>query len=139
MYAAAQCGSCHRFHGRGGATGPDLTNVAGRFSLRDLSEALVVPSQVVSDQYRASLIVTTGGKVVTGRIVNNQDGDLTVITDPFDANKVVRMARAEIDEVRPSPTSLMPVGLLDKLNQDEVLDLIAYLLSRGNPSDLLFR
>lgn len=139
MYAAAQCGSCHRFHGRGGATGPDLTNVAGRFSLRDLSEALVVPSKAVSDQYRASLIVTTSGKVVTGRIVSNQDGELTVITDPFDANKVVRMARDEIDEVRPSPTSLMPVGLLDKLNHDEVLDLIAYLLSRGNPSDPLFR
>ena len=84
-------------------------------------------------------VVRFGGKVVTGRIVSNQDGNLTVITDPFDANKVVRMARGEIDEVRPSPTSLMPVGLLDKLNQDEVLDLIAYLLSRGNPSDLLFR
>ena len=139
MYAAAQCASCHRFDGSGGATGPDLSNVAGRFSLRDLSEALVVPSKVVSDQYRASRVVTTAGKVITGRVVGKQDGELTVITDPFDANQIVRIALADVEEIRPDATSLMPVGLLDKLNREEVLDLIAFLLSRGNPDDPLFR
>ena len=139
MYAAAQCASCHRFDGSGGATGPDLSNVAGRFSLRDLSEALVVPSKVVSDQYRASRVVTTAGKVITGRVVGKQDGELTVITDPFDANQIVRIALADVDAIRPDTTSLMPAGLLDKLNREEVLDLIAFLLSRGNPDDPLFR
>jgi hypothetical protein len=32
----------------------------------------------------------------------------------------------------------MPEKLLDVLNQDELLDLLAYLLSRGNPEDLMF-
>ena len=34
MFAATRCIVCHRFDGEGGATGPDLTNVAGRFSPR---------------------------------------------------------------------------------------------------------
>ena len=107
--------------------------------MRDLSEALVVPSKVVSDQYRASRVVTTAGKVITGRVVGKQDGELTVITGPFDANQIVRIALADVEEIRPDATSLMPVGLLDKLNREEVLDLIAFLLSRGNPDDPLFR
>ncbi len=45
MFAASRCVICHRLDGHGGATGPDLTSVAGRFSLKDLAEALVHPSQ----------------------------------------------------------------------------------------------
>jgi len=53
MYAAARCIVCHRFNDEGGATGPDLTQVAGRFSLKDLSESIVEPSKVIADQYPA--------------------------------------------------------------------------------------
>ena len=35
--------------------------------------------------------------------------------------------------------SMMPKDLLKTLNEDEVRDLLAYLLSRGNPSDAMFR
>jgi putative heme-binding domain-containing protein len=139
MFAAAQCASCHRFDGDGGATGPDLSNVAGRFSIKDLSEALVVPNKVISDQYRGSVILTNSGTLIVGRVVNEQDGVLTVVTDPFDATKVLKIKKDDIDELRPSPTSLMPENLLDKLNRDEVLDLIAYMLSRGNPNDRIFQ
>ncbi|MCO6457875.1 MAG: c-type cytochrome [Pirellulaceae bacterium] len=138
MFAAAKCVACHRFDGEGGATGPDLSNVAGRFSLRDLSEALVEPDKVISDQYRATILVTAGGQVLTGRIVSEQDGMLTVQTDAYDATKIARVAKSDVEDQRPSPTSLMPKGLLNTLNRDELLDLLAYLLSRGNPQDALF-
>lgn len=137
-YLAARCGACHRFDGDGGATGPDLSNVAGRFSFKDLAESLVDPSKVISDQYRASVVVTNAGKVITGRIVNDKQGTLTVLTDPFDANKVATVAGDDVEEVKPSRTSLMPAKLLEKLNRDELLDLLAYLMSRGNPDDLVF-
>ncbi len=137
-YAASRCIVCHRFDGEGGATGPDLSNVAGRFSYRDLSEALIDPSKVVSDQYRASVVVTVAGKVITGRIASEQDGKVTIITDPEDATKVVVLAKGDIDEVTPSKVSLMPKDLMNVLNKDEVLDLLAYLMSRGNPNDRLF-
>ena len=49
-YAAARCIVCHRFAGDGGATGPDLTQLAGRFNIKDLSESILLPSKVISDQ-----------------------------------------------------------------------------------------
>lgn len=137
-YAAARCISCHRYLGEGGSTGPDLSNVAGRFSYRDLLESIIDPSKVVSDQYRASIVTTNGGKVFNGRILNEADGELTILTDPVDATKVVTIAKDDVDKILPSSTSLMPAKLLNQLNRDEVLDLLAYLMSRGNPSDPVF-
>ncbi|MBC8116924.1 MAG: c-type cytochrome, partial [Candidatus Saccharimonas sp.] len=52
MYGAARCIVCHRFGGDGGATGPDLTQLAGRFLLKDMAEAIVDPGKVVSDQFK---------------------------------------------------------------------------------------
>ncbi len=138
-YAAARCVMCHRFGGEGGATGPDLTNVAGRFSFKDLTEALIDPSKVISDQYKASKILTAQGQTITGRVVNEVNGVYTVITDPEDATKVQELSKSEIEEIAPSTVSLMPKDLLKALNKEEVLDLLAYLQSRGNPNDPMFK
>ena len=34
---------------------------------------------------------------------------------------------------------MMPTGLLDTLNEDEVLDLLAFLLSRGDRRNAMFQ
>ena len=139
MFAATRCVLCHRFGGDGGATGPDLTQLAGRFNVEALTEAILEPSKVISDQYRAHLIAMNDGVVHTGRIVSETEKTYTVVTDPEVSTKVVDLVRADIDEMKPSPLSLMPPGLLKPLNEQEVLDLLAYLLSRGNPGDAMFR
>jgi putative heme-binding domain-containing protein len=131
MYAAARCVVCHRYGGDGGATGPDLTQVAGRFSPADLIDAIVRPSQVISDQYKTMVLQTKEGNVYTGRIVNDVGGKITIVTDPEDATKTVTLDRDEIENEKVSKESQMPAELLDKLNEEEVLDLLAYLLSRG--------
>ncbi|MGI9177525.1 MAG: c-type cytochrome [Pirellulales bacterium] len=137
-FAAARCIVCHRFGGDGGATGPDLTQAAGRFQVKDLIEAIVEPSRVVSDQYRASIVQTSDGRVVTGRIVAESPEKIVVVTDPESATACVEIERSAIDEIVSSPTSLMPAGLLDQLNENETLDLIAYVLSRGSKKDPRF-
>ena len=138
-FAAARCIVCHRYGEEGGATGPDLTQVAGRFQLKDLVEAIVHPSKVVSDQYKASIVQTADGKVVSGRIVNESPEAITIVTDPENATKFVTLARADIEEILPATESLMPKGLLDQLNDREVLDLLAYTLSRDRPQDARFK
>jgi putative heme-binding domain-containing protein len=137
-FAATRCVVCHRFGGEGGATGPDLTQAAGRFSYKEIAEAIIDPSKVVSDQYRGAIITTDSGKVYNGRILSETDDSLTILTDPEDSTKIVKVAKSEIEERKASATSLMPKDLLKTLNRDEVLDLLAYLLSRGNPRDPLF-
>ena len=137
-YAAARCVVCHRFGGDGGATGPDLTQAAGRFQVKDLVEAIVEPSRVVSDQYKAMVVQTADGRVVTGRIVSETAERFRIVTDPEDSTKSVEIERSNVEEMNPSPVSLMPAGLLDQLNESETLDLVAYVLSRGDKRDPRF-
>jgi len=139
MFQAARCVICHRFGGDGGSTGPDLTQLAGRFTLKDLSEAIVDPSKVVSDQYKAMIVETASGKTHVGRIVGDDGKTIKIATDPEDGTKIVEVAKKDIESEKPSPTSLMPKDLLKTLNQNEVLDLLAYLLSRGDPNHAMFK
>jgi putative heme-binding domain-containing protein len=137
-FAAARCVVCHRFAGEGGSTGPDLTQLAGRFKVRDLAESLLDPNKVVSDQYRATVIETTDGRRFVGRITAGTPDSITLAIDPEDATKWINIPNAEIEKRTTSPLSLMPANLLGALNPTEVLDLLAYLLSRGDPEDSVF-
>jgi putative heme-binding domain-containing protein len=139
MYAAARCVICHRFGGDGGATGPDLTQAAGRFAVSDLIDAIVRPSQVISDQYKTMVLQMEDGTIHTGRIVNDVAGKVTIVVDPEDATKTVTVDRKDIEQEKTSAISLMPAELMNKLNEQEALDLIAYLLSRGNPNSSMFK
>ncbi len=138
MFAAAQCFSCHRYNNEGGSFGPDLTAVSGRFNVRDLLESIVTPSKTISDQYEAVTIATTDGEIVTGRIVNLHGDILTVNTNMLDPNGLVNINRNKVEEMKPSPVSMMPEGLLNTMNEQEILDLMAYLLSRGDPDHEVF-
>jgi putative heme-binding domain-containing protein len=139
MFGAARCVVCHRFFGDGGATGPDLSQAAGRFLLKDLTEAIVDPNKVISDQYRGSVVVTDSGKVFTGKIVSESKDDITILVNPEDSTKVEVVKKSEIEETKPATASVMPKDLLKELNEDEVYDLLAYLLSRGDKDHPLFR
>ncbi len=139
LFGAAKCFSCHRFNNEGGGLGPELSGLAGRFSVRDLLESVVAPSKTISDQYQAVMIATSDGQVVTGRIVNLQGNNMMVCPDMLDPGRMINVPRDKVEEMKASPVSLMPEGLLDTLDRDEVLDLVAYLLSRGDRSDPMFK
>ena len=139
MFAAGRCILCHRYDAEGGATGPDLTQLAGRFALKDMAEAVVDPNKVVPDLFRATVIQTKAGQVYTGRIASETADSVTIITNPEDATKFQTIPVAEIETRTVSTTSQMPKDLLKSLNQEEVLDLMAYLLSRGNKNAPMFK
>ena len=139
LFAAAKCFACHRYNDEGGGLGPDLSGVAGRFSARDLLESIIVPSKTISDQYESVTVATTDGRVITGRIVNLNGDNLMINPDMLDPNNMVNVPRSKIEEIKRSPVSMMPVGLLNSLKKDEILDLFAYLLSRGDRQNPMFR
>lgn len=138
MFGAASCFACHRFDNQGGSVGPDLTSLSGRFSSRDILESVMEPSKQISDQYGSVQIVTMDGKVVNGRIINLAGDSLRVQTDMLRPGKLTSVDRKQIDEIIESKVSMMPKGLLNTLNEDEVLDLMAYLLSRGDRKHSMF-
>ncbi len=139
LFGEASCFTCHRFDNEGGAQGPDLTIVSGRFSVKDLLESILDPSKEVSDQYAAVVINTTDGKSVTGRIVNHGGGNIIVMTNMLDPNGLVNVNAKKVESVEKSKVSMMPEGLLDSFKEDEILDLVAYLLSRGDRNNKMFQ
>jgi putative heme-binding domain-containing protein len=139
MFAVANCYSCHRFDGEGGAVGPDLTILSGRFSAHDILESVMEPDKVISDQYAAVNVVTTDGKTITGRISNYDDGRIVINTNMLDPTALVEVDPKDIEELETASVSMMPSGLLNTLHEDELLDLFAFLLSRGDRNHEMFK
>jgi putative heme-binding domain-containing protein len=139
LYSDVACAACHRFDQEGGSVGPDLTAVAGRFSARDLLESIVEPSKTISDQYAAIVIETKDGRVITGRVGNLSGESLQVIENMLDPGRFTRVRRSDIDSIEPSPLSMMPKDLLHTLTAEEIQDLFAYLLARGDRNHAMFR
>jgi len=136
-YQAGQCYKCHRFDGQGGDTGPDITGVGARFSPLYILESLSDPSKAVSDQYLGSVIVTSSGDVVTGRVVEEDAKKIKVRTSPF-ATQLTEILKEDIESRQLSKVSEMPQGLINTLTKEEVLDLLAYLRSAGKATDAAF-
>jgi hypothetical protein len=79
------------------------------------------------------------GTVVTGRIIGEEDGILQVAANPTAPQEIKEIRNADVESRQVSPISMMPLGLINRMNQDEVLDLIAYILSAGDPKHPMFR
>src|SRR5205814_6697350 len=132
LCGAAGGAACHRFANEGAGVGPDLTAVAGRFSVPDLLESIIEPSKEISDQYGAIVIRKKDGEVVNGRVGNLNGEVLMVIENMFAPNDFTNVKRQDIESIEPSKVSMMPEGLLNTLKQDDIQDMAAFLLSRGD-------
>jgi putative heme-binding domain-containing protein len=139
MFSVAACSVCHRIAAEGGTVGPDLTALGTRFSTKDILESIIEPSKVISDQYEQTIFTMEDGSVVVGRIINLGGDSFRVQTNMLDPDSGVGVDRRKIKEMKPSPISPMPPGLLSMLKEDEILDLLAYLKSGGNRDDRMFK
>src|SRR5688500_16727282 len=63
------CAGCHRFGAIGKDVGPDLTTLTSRFKRRDILEATLWPSKIISDQYQSEMLELSDGSIVTGVLV----------------------------------------------------------------------
>lgn len=118
------CGSCHVLFGEGRKLGPDLTG-SNRRNVDYLLENVVDPGASVGADFRAVSFVLEDGRSITGVISAADDRTLTVQT----AQATVVLDRRDIAEQSVQQQSLMPDGLLTKLSDQDVRDLVAYLTS----------
>jgi putative heme-binding domain-containing protein len=134
LYFAASCAACHRFAGEGGNVGPDLTSLGNKFGARDVLESILLPSKVISDQYGGTVLTKKDGSTVFGRLqrVSGDGGDVWVGTAATADATAIRVPAADVVKAEPSKISPMPASLANSLNPDELLDLLAFLLSRGD-------
>jgi putative heme-binding domain-containing protein len=137
-FLAGQCIQCHQLNGEGGAVGPDLTGAGAKYSRRDLLESILEPSKVISDQYQNMTVTKKNDEDVTGRIVEETDARLVIVTNPL-TNERVEVKKSDVKSRTPSKLSPMPEGLASILTKEEILDLVAYLESAGNQRHAAFR
>ncbi len=139
MFAVTLCSSCHNMRGEGGTAGPDLTQLGTRFSTKDILEAIIDPSKTVSDQYAATVFTMKDGNSVLGRLVNQDDEKYQISQNPFSPQTLRELKKAEVTGTKTSKVSVMLPGLINRLNAEELRDLVAYLKAGGNEKDSLFQ
>ncbi len=138
MFAATACFSCHRFNNEGGANGPDLTSAGHRYSPRDLLDQIINPSKEINEQFVPVQVTQVDGQTHYGIIVNLNRDTIWINTDLANPDQRIVLDRKRIKSISPSPVSPMPPGLLNRLEKEEIFDLLAYILSGGNPQDERF-
>lgn len=138
MFTAAACYTCHRFGNAGGMTGPDLTGAGGRYSPHDLLDNIINPSKVINEQFVPIIVTKNDGTIMSGVVVNLSGDGVTLNTDLTDPNQRVNVDRKEVKSIELSTVSPMPPMLLAMLKKDEILDLVAYVLSGGDKANAMF-
>ena len=127
LYRIRGCSACH---GGGANIAPDLLGVTRRWSPRDLFLQIKYPSKEVAEQYRATLIQTRQGASYLGLVsFYSADGVILRTAD----GRTVRVAQEDIASQRASTDSIMPEGLLDGLQANDLADFYAYLRSLDQP------
>jgi putative heme-binding domain-containing protein len=129
--AEAKCSSCHKVRGAGGETGPALDDLSERDPAsvyRDIAE----PSVVIDSDFVPFAVALKDGRVAAG-VVRAEGADKVRVYDVNGQTTVI--PRSQIEELRPSTTSVMPVGLAGALGEARMRDLMAFLLaSPAGPS-----
>jgi putative membrane-bound dehydrogenase-like protein len=122
----AACSACHAIGYLGGNVGPDLTRIGQVRTDRDLLESIVFPSASFVRSYEPVAVASKDGQVYNGVLRKDAPDEIIVATG---ANQEARLARDDIEEIRPSAVSVMPAGLDQQLTPRELADLLAFLKS----------
>ena len=139
MFGAAACFACHRYGNAGGMNGPDLTGAGGRYSPRDLLDQIIHPSKEINEQFAPVVVTRQDGSTVSGVIVNLNGDTVQINTDLSDPDQRVGVDRKQVRSIEVSKVSPMPPMLLNMLTKEEVLDLVAFVLSGGDKEHRFFK
>lgn len=118
-----RCSACHTLFHKGGRIGPDLTPYQ-RDDLGTLLTSVLDPSAEIREGFVNQLLTTKDGRTLSG-FVTTKDAAVVVLRG-LDGQDV-SIPREEIRELKPSPASIMPEGLLLGLSDQELRDFFAYL------------
>lgn len=139
IFSAVLCSRCHTIQGEGSDIGPDLTQLASRFSTKDILEAIIVPDKAISDQYASTIYTLKSGESVLGRQMNEDANFYYIAQNPFDQKTIRKVAKKQVESTKISPVSIMLPGLINGLNPKELRNLVAYLQSGGSKNSPIYK
>ena len=123
--AKGACSTCHRVNGSGPRGAPDLSGIGGIRTAATLQRALLDPTGSMLPVNRPVRAVTSDGTVINGRRLNED----TYTVQLIDGQERLRsLVKADLRDYTVLTTSPMPAATV-ALNEQEVADVLAYLLS----------
>jgi len=138
MFQAAGCISCHNVQGQGGHVGADLSKVGQEYPGSELLHQIIDPSAKIKDDFRVVAVFLKNDDKFRGMIVKREGDTIQLAENLSEPDKTITIKKADISRVTPSDVSPMPTGLLVTLSKEEVLDLLAYLISQGNAKHAVY-
>jgi putative heme-binding domain-containing protein len=138
MFAVASCVACHKLENVGNQFGPELTKLDPKWQAADVLKELLEPSAKINEKFQTTVFQLDSGKTISGLVIEETPTVYKVIENPLAKAEPIEIAKAEVVGQKKSPISLMPKGLLDKLTREEILDLVAYVVAKGDKSHALY-
>lgn len=131
FFGKATCATCHTVGPQGGHMGPDLTSIQRDRSAHDLLEAIVYPGASFVREFE-TYDVKTGSALYRGILKEKTPETVTVEVAP---GNMIRVNRKDIQSLEQVNISMMPQGLDKLLDQQEMADLMAFLLGQDQDPD----
>jgi putative membrane-bound dehydrogenase-like protein len=122
---SAICMACHQIGSAGGQIGPNLSG-AGAMGLEAVLRNILTPNAAMEPGYRIYRVEMKNGDLIDAFFVS-EDKNATVIRQPGLPDR--RLDKKDIRSTKFIRRSLMPEGLLDALQEQQVADLLAYLMT----------
>jgi len=117
------CGPCHKMYGDGGTLGPDITG-SNRQNLEYLLSNVLDPSGEIQDDYRMVVVTTRDGRTFSGNVAMENDRTIALSLVGQDT---VSIAKSNIQSKDVTNVSMMPAGLWETLEDQQIIDLVGYL------------
>ncbi len=122
--ATLQCVNCHKVNGTGNNLGPDLSQIAKKYTRAQILESILEPSKFIDPKYVAYLVETTDGRNHTGLLAERNDKEIVL---KMQGDKEVRIPTSKVEHLAPQKNSLMPELLLRDLTAEQAADLLEFL------------
>lgn len=139
LFSDSNCVACHKMNNDGRELGPDLTKTEpAKHTTEALLRSILEPSKEIAEKYQSYSFLMSSGSTVTGMIVSETPTQIKVLVDPLAKGEPAVLDVSDIEVRKKSAISIMPQGLLNKLTQEEILDLLAYVYAKGDKKNELF-
>ena len=139
-FTALACAQCHQLGKEGVAFGPSLSDVVKKYKgdAKAVLQEILEPSKNIEEKFRNVTLEVGDENSLSGLILAEDKDSVTIQTGPT-AAQVQKVAKSAIKSRKTSALSLMPAGLLNALDKEQILDLLAYLLAGGSAEHAAFK
>ena len=127
----ASCANCHRYNGRGNVVGPELSLIGKQGNRAHLLESILEPDRDLAPQFYTTLLELDDGSVFSGILLRSSNKD--VFRDLLGKERTFE--KSDILQRKELKTSMMPTGLVTRLTDRELRDLVAFLESTDSDSN----